>query len=604
MVSVCNCDRIRRLWKAATMVSVIMTALALRTFPATAAPPGRAWAPIDVLRLQGYSWLAPFRLDREEDGRPFVFATAEGPATQSAGFRWMGDHWQVAWRLGYSTSFSNPVLAPPGTYHLLYRTITTFGPNGDRCYLITTQVAGDVVAPPDTVAEIYAYANFYREAVTARRRWVVVEDFMPPSRFRLRLFYSDTARSWREVSVSPSSGVGADCAVAALGDTTALVVWSGLGVKWATLRGSTWTEGTQPLPLGILSSTLKFRPRPSGGYWLGTDSGHEWVTLLGFKDGVWSGPDSLRCAYRAGPAAHYSDSVDLSIDPGEYPAAAWSAQNGNTGVETVCVSIPSDSGFGMADDVSGGDDGMMPVVTRDLNGDVWVAWWKYFDGMFWSHSYTAATTSAPRVTGTGQSRTVAWRLSEPAPETWWAVLRSRPRRDAEPQSVGSGSVVDVEPNGGGGTPPVDGQEFDLAARVRAGADTEMRWTDTTRPRGPLSYKIRRECLDKRFEWLSPEVRWAGKSERDLSLGRVASPASSLVALEVENAVRGTLVLRLYDIQGRLVIQQAAAVGGGERSTTQLDLTAAAPRLRDGIYFLRATDAAGKTSEAIKIVALR
>jgi hypothetical protein len=248
---------------------------------------------------------------------------------------------------------------------------------------------------------------------------------------------------------------------------------------------------------------------------------------------------------------------------------------------------------------------MMPVVTRDLNGDVWVAWWKYFDGMFWSHSYTTATTSAPRVTGTGRSRTVTWTLSEPAPETWWAVLRSQPRHELQAQqSASSGSVVDVDQNASGGTPTADGEGFELAARVRAGAATEMSWTDTSRPGGPLSYKIRRECMDKRYEWLSPKVRWAGRSEQELSLGRVPSPARSLVALEVGNAARGMLVLRLYDIEGRVVLQQAAAVSGGELNTAQLNLAAAVPRLSDGIYFLRATDAAGKVSEAIKIVALR
>jgi len=45
-------------------------------------------------------------------------------------------------------------------------------------------------------------------------------------------------------------------------------------------------------------------------------------------------------------------------------------------------------------------------------------------GIWFTHAYTAATTSTPRIEPAAGDRVVRWTLSEPAPETWWAVLRA------------------------------------------------------------------------------------------------------------------------------------------------------------------------------------
>jgi hypothetical protein len=98
--------------------------------------------------------------------------------------------------------------------------------------------------------------------------------------------------------------------------------------------------------------------------------------------------------------------------------------------------------------------------------------------MFFTHTYTTATTSAPVVTGDASARDVRWKLSEVAPGTWWAVLTAR-----------------------------DGGSFEVAARLRAGEDLDLQWTDTSAPAAIMRYKVRRECVDSRYEWLSDEVAW-------------------------------------------------------------------------------------------------
>jgi hypothetical protein len=194
-----------------------------------------------------------------------------------------------------------------------------------------------------------------------------------------------------------------------------------------------------------------------------------------YRDGIWSEPESLSCAYRR-PFGHYTKSNDLSRDAGEFPVVAWSADDARTMVQTVCVCVPTDSGFTIADELEGSESGVLPVVTRDRNGDVWVAWsvFREATGMRWTHTYTTATTNTPEVVDERIKHVLKWRLSEPAPETWWAVLRSR-----------------------------DGGRYEEAARVRANASRDMEWIDSTRVSGVLRYKIRRESVDARYLWESP-----------------------------------------------------------------------------------------------------
>ncbi|MGH7730797.1 MAG: hypothetical protein ACRENJ_06035, partial [Candidatus Eiseniibacteriota bacterium] len=211
-----------------------------------------------------------------------------------------------------------------------------------------------------------------------------------------------------------------------LDDTTALVAWAdvdGYSVRLGLLRGSTWELG--PFYRDFLPYRPQFRRRPSGGQWLAWGTTRPHIALASYRDGVWSPADSLHCAYRDGLTYHLTNTPDMSRDDGEYPVIAWDAQDSRA-LNTICVCVPTDSGYGVAEELEGAaGHGGLPTVARDRNGDVWVAWSWFFDTVSWLHTYNRATASTPAIVGAGRNRVVTWTLSEPAPETWWAVLRAR-----------------------------------------------------------------------------------------------------------------------------------------------------------------------------------
>jgi hypothetical protein len=377
---------------------------------------------------------------------------------------------------------------------------------------------------------------------------------------------------WGELPVygSASNGLG----MTALDDTTVLVAMAAIGqpISWGIVRGSTWVGGAGPLPNRYAYSPV-FRPRPSGGQWLEWGSAYEeHAGIVTYRDGAWSAPETLRCAHRA-PGQHFANSGYLSRDSGEYPAVAWATEL--SGALTICACMPTDSGFTVADELDNSLTDGVPTVARDANGDVWVAWWRYYRGMYWTHTYTSATSGAPRVVGHGRNRAVAWTLSEPAPESWWAVLRAR------------------------GDEP-----FDQVARVRAGPGAEMSWADASPPAGVLRYRIRRESVDQRYEWLSEEATSPPHSMKPRPSLRLASPVWASAEVEVSDAAAGTLELRVFDVQGRQVHEQSEVASGYGADRFRLELGAESRGLASGIYFVRARDALGNETAAVKFARLR
>lgn len=221
-------------------------------------------------------------------------------------------------------------------------------------------------------------------------------------------------------------------------------------------------------------------------------------------------------------------------------------------------------------------------MTRDRNGDAWLIWDLLRVGITrFTHTYVSATTSPPTITGTRRHRVLNWTLSEPAPETWWAVLRARGRG-----------------------------EFEQVTRVRAGPTLDMSWTDDSPPAGQLRYKIRRESVDTRYLWESEEARWpAGQEKPRLRLAlpgpiRPQVDVAPAVTLELEGAASGPLEVTLYDLQGRLVLRQQPESGGTGPDTIRLDFSLAERPLTPGVYFIRVQDAAGRSSDALKIAVLK
>ncbi len=558
----------------ALLVFAGFTAVAAR--PASALPPGKAWsAVVDTLKLPGHTYLVPTRMETDEAGVPLVFAEARGGIGKDMYvLRWADSAWRAVAHLGYGTKGIRPVPSPPGTHHLIWNgleEITT--PQRIWSHLVMGQFLADSLTRPDTVALIGAATLKYAAAASPVRRWAAVGDGDIGD--DLRVFYSDRVGAWTEVPVPGA----ADRSVAAtvLDDTTALFAWrdGDEGPGAAMLRGSAWVEVTPPPMRDRFDAAPRFRPRPSGGHWLSWATERDHVGIASYREGLWSPPESILCAYRR-PERHYSQSAAaMSQDDGEYPAVAWMAVSSRTGLTSVCACVPSDSGFPVAENLEHTDQGISPEVGRDRNRDVWVAWWAP-NGMGWVHTYTKATASTPAVVGAGRDRAVTWTLSELAPGTWWAVLRAR--------------------NEG---------PFEEVARLRAGPGLEMSWTDDPPPAGVLRYRIRRESVDAASRWESEEARWPPKSQRPLIVMRGAVPVAAHAPIEfvVQGAEPGILEVRLYDLQGRRVAAQQAVAAGGGWDTVRLELGTAAPGLATGVYFLQVRDAAGQASDAVKVVVL-
>jgi len=184
-----------------------------------------------------------------------------------------------------------------------------------------------------------------------------------------------------------------------------------------------------------------------------------------------------------------------------------------------------------------------------------------------------------------------WSLSEPVPGSWWTVQRLGGHARAAP-----GGPARVESGADG--------SFEDVARVRAGEDSYLSWVDDSPPGGLLRYRIRRDCVDKHYEWLSDEATWPPQVRKPRAVRLAARDAGVGNELELEGAAPGALDVRVYDVQGRLVHRQSEMATEGETKVFRLGLGVQGATLRSGIYFIRVRDALGQESNAVKTVLLR
>jgi hypothetical protein len=198
--------------------------------------------------------------------------------------------------------------------------------------------------------------------------------------------------------------------------------------------------------------------------------------------------------------------------------------------------------------------------------------------MVWTHTYTTATTSTPRILSNRVLRGVSWTLSEPAPETWWAVFRSR-----------------------------NGAEYEQVARVRAGQSQNMSWIDTSPAGGTLRYKVRRECLDTRYVWESAAGHWPPVASGPWTLPTIAlgiRVVGASAALEISGAGEAPIDVEVFDLQGRRMFSQRLTSAANETETVRFELETASQHLAPGIYFARAREENGRVSEPAKLLILR
>lgn len=559
------------------LLMLILALSALGSSPAYSLPPGRAWTARQAFTIPGHTWVAPMWMDTDDQGIPVVFAASVGGVGQDFHFlKWTDVAWTVPWTAGFATGLLWPSISPPGSFGLLWKSpdgVDT--PQGVKSYLISSSFAQATLGPLDTLGLIHGSSSIYSLTASTSRRWAAFYDY-----FDLRLMYSDTLGEWNEIEVPGSNDGGV--AAGAVDDTTTIVVWAGFddGLRWGTARGTTWTEGTPLYPNDRLAGAPRLRRRPSGGHWLtwGTQRSQvNFLELRTYRDGSWSEAESLLCAYTQ-PGGYSPTSPDLSRDGGEYPAAVWIAVNNQTGAETFCVCMPTDNGFTLADNLPYTG---LSTIARDRNGDVWLAWWDFGEGMYWLHTYTSATSGSPMVSAVGGNRTVSWFLSETAPGSWWAVLRAQ-----------------------------DDGPYEVATRLKASGGTKMLWSDTSPQTGVLRYRIRRESTDNNYVWESTETTVPVGVEPTLPttpglrlIPLSSNPSGSVIRFEILNAKAGTLTLEVYDVRGALVLTRQFPASGSSRDTIELDTSSARGDRGSGLYFIRASDSSRQVSPSAKLVLL-
>ncbi|HZI64795.1 MAG TPA: hypothetical protein VFE44_08440, partial [Thermoanaerobaculia bacterium] len=179
--------------------------------------------------------------------------------------------------------------------------------------------------------------------------------------------------------------------------------------------------------------------------------------------------------------------------------------------------------------------------------------------------------STPAITGTGLHRLLSWTISEASPGSIWAVLRSR--------------------NDG---------SFETVAQVTAGASVEMSWEDTSPPGGVLKYRIRRVTENPNYATESAEATWPPQA-KPLALARPAG-AGNAGELELSGAAQGPVHIKVFDVQGRVVLERRVSLSVG--TDLRLDLSDELRSRGTGIYFARAQDGSGRPTPPIKLVLLK
>jgi hypothetical protein len=564
---------------------------------AWALPAGRHWIPTDTTQVPGHTRLLPTRIDLDSLGCPMLYAAAVGGiGSDYTALSWRDSAWVQRWSLGYGITWMSLVDDPAGGHPLIWQASipSTLSAAVDLIggdWLVMSEDLGDTYATPDTIAKVDDTSFYYAGAVSSHWRWAVKADWQ----LGVRLFSSRDRGPWHEYRVDSTGTLNnslfRSVAIQTLDDSSALVGWTKDGsyrLQWGVLSGDAWERKPATwFSAGGRATGLALSRGGGDGFWVGWATGEPYVVRSWLKDGEWAPPESLTCDYHM-PGPWRSVLVQLSRDPFRYPVVSWLAWTGYDGSPfSLSLSVPTDSGdYPVAENLEDTYWIAQGAVIRDINEDVWVVWWnEWLEGMFWTHSAVRATAVDLRVERPaheprghapwGRRRLVRWELSEPAPGSYWTVQRAE-----------------------------WGGAFTSVARLRAGPEPAMSWEDPESMRGPARYRLRRESVDRRYEWLSGEVTWPPMAGRRFRALPVRVPIMGPLEFTVEGAAAGPLRLRVYDVQGRLVDRREVTASGQGHDEVRFGDGALSRPLSSGIYFLAMTDAAGAESETTRIVMLR
>lgn len=559
------------------------------------AVPGRSWAPIQRLDHANHSVMrAEFFSASRGDSLELVAIGFEGVTPfRFYGLVWQDSAWMERWHadaapLAYVRPVDDRVGRSFVWIHPDALTEDCGTPSVRDAPVVFASREGDSLSMPDTVACIRNITAAYQSgARSSRVAWVVSEDRLssqPLSR-RLAIFSRRQGGEW--VQFAPESAVDAAPDIvggaAVLSDTTAMLAWTRSqsqpwGGLWTGVVNSeefVWRPTKLHNSVGL--AEVHLRPDGAGGLALATSPDNDTLGIVfRYHDGAWSAPDTVRWTLPfAGPFNTYI--TDASRDFRLLPAVTATSYSNLNGRLNIHVAVPDGDRYPRGEMIAGSDNGLDSRIQRDRNGDVWVAWridWN--NGLMWTHTYTSATCSTPVLGESAGAPRITFALSERTPESVWSVLRS-----------------------------ADGGAFERIGEVRAIDDTLLAYVDTTAPpSASLRYRIRRECLDVRYLWLSePSAEWLPRTPRlGLSLQSL-NPATHRIEIDVTGAAGESFEADLLDLQGRVVARQRLQSSGTGRDRVAFDL-GATPALRAGVYLVRVRSRSGVTSAGLKVAILR
>lgn len=558
---------------------LVIGVIPVQVHPAFALPIGRAWSSSTAIPVPAHhDYLGAARLLQDTNGKAFLLFAGRPSGTFADTWRtyeWGDSVWLQA-AAPRNTGVGIPALVIPSPTNGLIVAPTAQDPRTLKNWLIMFEATRDSIGPPDSIFVTTTQSTEYGGARSRVRKWAVrSQNLIGETTFHVHVLYSDTVGIWHQVE---RLGVHEDhCTVAALGDTTAMVVYAGeSGLQYAILDGSRWSETGNLDPRPFNASHPRFRIRPSGGFWLFWES-HDWMHMSSYKDGVWTRGDSVQ--FLPNPTDNYQPAwYGVDHDTTEYPVIAWNNLGyAYTFRNSSVIMFPNEHGWDPPEEIPGTTETewIEPTVIRDANQDTWVVWWSSQTGInWWLHTYPTATCAAPVVSAVPAGSRINWALTTPVPGSRWTIERAM----------------------------ADGP-FDSLATVRAGADSVLSYVDPDAGAGVTwRYRIKREHVNMKYLWYSPEASYWQPDVREplgLSLGSVSGVQ---LALRVAGGT-GALTVRLYDLQGRVAAEHRVTASGTGDDALSLDLSTGNAR-HSGVYFLRVTDATGRTSRTARVAVVR
>ena len=556
--------------------------------PALAAPPGREWTPIRRFVHADHDWMQPDRFEPTAGGKLELMATGLGGANagRTYGFAWRETTWVPRWQFDGGSQHVWPCLNDSGVQMLVYATPPSGSNPSPFCMAF---VEADSVTTPDSI-DTKSNSNILTTGTRSSRfLWAAGVD-RDANGGAVQKLYSKRVDApprapWTRLRTPPEAiaRTGVLMTMSALSESTCVLIWTAgynatPGLVWGVVNDTGWVRPPEHIEYFLPSDRPSTRRNADGSlltFYGSVDSVGYLRTLRGES---WSDSTEIHWSFPLDQSIHYyfMYNADVSFDTRPLPVLTAVSYNSTNGSTVAHVAVPDSGRYGRGEWIRGSERAGLPWVARDENGDVWLAWSRFYDGVYWLHSHVNATCSAPALIESAGRPRLNWTLSERTPESAWMVLRS-----------------------------VDDGPFDPLERVIAGNEVALTYLDVTAPVGSrLRYRIRRESRDIRYLWESESSdEWLPRT-RLLSLRlRSGNPLSGALEAEVNGAGAGEIELRVLDLQGRTVLLRRQAATGTGRDQLRLS-TSETARLRPGLFLLRVRSSSGAESRSVKIALLR